>query len=103
MQVITEQSVSWTEQPWGRTAQLGQGATWQEVGPLQSFGPEKLASGQELITVTLAGGAQVRVGERVFRPLAGQMLQRDSGEELELVNDTQLPIRLLRVQLPASA
>ncbi|MBX3169137.1 MAG: hypothetical protein KF760_17145 [Candidatus Eremiobacteraeota bacterium] len=99
MQAISEYNVSWTEQPWGRTAQLASTALWQEVAPHQSFAPEKLGSGQELITITLAGGAQVRVGERVLRPLAGQILQRESGEELEIVNDTLQPVRLLRVTL----
>lgn len=99
MQAISEYNVSWTAQPWGRTAQLAAGALWQEVASHQTFAPEKLASGTELITVTLAGGAQVRVGDRVLRPLAGQILQRDSGEELEVVNDTLQPVRLLRVQI----
>jgi len=99
MQAISEYNVTWTAQPWGRTAQLAAGALWQEVASHQTFAPEKLASGTELITVTLAGGAQVRVGDRVLRPLAGQILQRDSGEELEVVNDTLQPVRLLRVQI----
>jgi hypothetical protein len=99
MQAISEYNVTWTEQPWGRTVQLAPTALWQEVAPHQSFAPEKLGSGSELITVTLAGGAQVRVGDRVLRPLAGQILQRDSGEELEIVNDTLQPVRLLRVSL----
>ncbi|MBS2038746.1 hypothetical protein JST97_27440 [bacterium] len=99
MQAISEYNVTWTEQPWGRTAQIAPNALWQEVAPHQSFAPEKLGSGQELITVTLAGGAQVRVAERVLRPLAGQILQRESGEELEIVNDTMQPVRLLRVTL----
>lgn len=102
MQIFSEHSVTWAEQAWGRTAALAPQATWHEVAPQQSFGPETLAQGQELITVTLAGGAQLRVGARVFRPLAGQILQRDTGEELEVVNDTTLPIRLLRVLLPSS-
>jgi hypothetical protein len=102
MQIFSEHNVTWTEQPWGRSAPIAPQATWHEVAPLQSFGPENLAQGQELLTVTLAGGAQLRVGSRVFRPLAGQILQRDAGEELEIVNDTTLPIRLLRVQLASS-
>lgn len=99
MQAISEFNVTWDEQPWGRLAKLGPNALWQEVAPRQSFAPEKLNSGQELITVTLAGGAQVRVAERVLRPLAGQIIQRDSGEELEIVNDTLHPLRLLRITL----
>ncbi len=83
MQAISEFNVTWTEQPWGRTAQIAPNALWQEVSPHQSFAPEKLGSGQELITVTLAG----------------QILQRESGEELEIVNDTLQPVRLLRVTL----
>lgn len=101
MQIFSEHNVTWSEQPWGRTATLAPQSTWQEVNPQQSFGPETLNQGQELITVTLAGGAQLRLGSRVFRPLAGQVLHREAGEELEVVNDTTLPLRLLRVQLPA--
>lgn len=100
MQIVSEHSVEWSDQSWGRNAALAPQCSWQEVGPQQSFGPEKLASGKELITVTLAGGAQVRLSDRVFRPLAGQIFQREAGEELEIVNDTHLPLRLLRVQLP---
>lgn len=103
MQLLTEHNVEWAAQPWGRVATVAPGATWQEVSPQQQLPAEKLSSGQELITVILAGGAQVRVDTRVFRPLAGQVLQRNAGEELEVVNDTTLPIRLMRVQLPANA
>jgi hypothetical protein len=99
MEILSEHTVTWTEQPWGRSAQVADKSTWQEVAGQQSFGPDKLASGKELITVTLAGGAQVRLAERVLRPLAGQMFLREAGEELEVVNDTLLPLRLLRVQV----
>jgi hypothetical protein len=102
MQVISEHNVEWAEQEWGRQSQVAPQALWQEVQPNRNFGPEKLAQGQELITVTLAGGAQVRVGERVLRPLAGQVLRREAGEELEIVNDTLQPLRLLRFQVAAS-
>ncbi len=103
MYVISEHNVSWEAQPWGRSSAVAPGASWQEISSQQSFGPEKLASGQELIVVTLAGGAQVRVAERVLRPLAGQVIQRDAGEELEVVNDTLQVIRLLRIPLLANA
>jgi hypothetical protein len=103
MQVLSEHNVSWTEQPWGRHSDVAPGAAWHEVAPQKSFGPDKLASGQELIIVTLAGGAQVRVADRVLRPLAGQILQREAGEELEVVNDTTQVLRLLRVPLLANA
>lgn len=102
MQVISESNVEWSNEEWGRQARLASQALWQEVEPSRSFGPDKLGQGQELITVTLAGGAQVRVGDRVLRPLAGQMLRREAGEELEIVNDTHQPLRLLRVQIAAS-
>lgn len=103
MHVLSEHNVTWSEQPWGRQSEVAPGATWHEISPQKSFGPDKLASGQELIIVTLAGGAQVRVAERVLRPLAGQILQRDAGEELEVVNDTTHVLRLLRVPLLANA
>lgn len=101
MNIHSEVSLNWQDQAWGRSVALLPQATWQEVGPGQSWGPEKLAAGHELVVITLAGGAQVRLGERVLRPLAGQIMQRDAGDEMEIVNDTHQPLRLLRVQLPA--
>ena len=103
MHVLSEHNVTWADEPWGRSSQVAPGATWQEISPQKTLAPEKLASGQELVVVTLAGGAQVRVGERVLRPLAGQVIQRDAGEELEVVNDTTQVLRLLRVPLLANA
>ena len=103
MQVISENTVNWEAQAWGRSSTLAPGAIWHEIAPQHSFGPEKLASGQEIIMITLAGGAQVRVGERVLRPLAGQVIRRDLGEELEVVNDTLQILRILRIPLLANS
>ena len=100
MQVYSEHNVEWTDQAWGRSAQLAPQSVWTEVAPQQSLAPEKLGQGQELIMVTLAGGAQIRVADRVLRPLAGQVIQRATGEELEVVNDTHQPLRFVRVSLP---
>jgi len=103
MQVYSEHNVEWAEQAWGRSSTIAPQSMWQEIAPQRSFGPENLDKGQELIMITLAGGAQVRLGERVLRPLAGQIMQRLAGEELEVVNDSLQPLRLLRIQLPADA
>lgn len=103
MQIYSDQNVEWSQHDWGRLASVAPLTTWQEVSPQRSFGPENLEKGQELLVVTLAGGAQLRLSDRVFRPLAGQVLQRESGEELEIVNDTLQPLRILRIQLPAQS
>lgn len=50
---------------------------------------------REFHSVAASGGAQVQIGERVFRPIAGQVFEREPGEILAITNDTLHPLQLL--------
>lgn len=51
------------------------------------------SSRREFITILLSAGAQLQIGERVFRPIAGQVFHREPGDVLALTNDSQHPFR----------
>ena len=38
-------------------------------------------------------GAQIQIGDRIFRPTAGQVFHREPGDILALTNDTPHPFR----------
>lgn len=48
---------------------------------------------REFFTILLSAGAQIRLGERVFRPTAGQVFHREPGDVFALTNDTPHPFR----------
>lgn len=48
---------------------------------------------REFITILLSGGAQMQIGDRVFRPTAGQVFHREPEEILALTNDSPHPFR----------
>ena len=48
---------------------------------------------REFITILLSAGAQLQIGDRVFRPIAGQVFHREPGDVLALTNDSQHPFR----------
>ncbi len=50
---------------------------------------------REMLTVVYSAGAQVRVGERIFRPVAGMSFEREAEDVLAITNDTKHPLRLL--------
>lgn len=58
----------------------------------------------EFLTVLLSAGAQMQIGERIFRPTAGQVFHREPGDLLALTNDTPHPFRysVTRFQFVAS-
>ena len=70
-----------------------------EVPPETNLAPHHHKKRREFLCVTLAGGAQIRIGERVFRPTAGQIFEREPGEVMEIVNDTKHPLRILITQM----
>jgi len=70
-----------------------------EVPPGANLASHHHKKRREFLCVTLAGGAQIRIGERVFRPTAGQVFEREPGEALEIVNDTKHPVRMLITQV----
>lgn len=64
-----------------------------EVPPGSYIPAHRHAHRTEFLTILLSAGAQMRIGDRVFRPTAGQVFQRDPGEVLALTNDTPHPFR----------
>lgn len=46
---------------------------------------------REFITILKSNGAQLQIGERIFRPLAGQVFHREPKEILALTNDSHHP------------
>lgn len=48
---------------------------------------------REFFTILLSAGAQIQLGERVFRPTAGQVFHREPGDVFALTNDTPHPFR----------
>ena len=102
MQVIHADNVEWKSKEQGvREAKIfstahGSQETRIDIVEVPSGGyipPHRHSSRQEFITVLLSAGAQVRIGERIFRPLAGQMFHREPGEVLALTNDSEHPFR----------
>lgn len=55
--------------------------------------PHRHAQRQEYITILLSAGAQMQIGERIFRPIAGQQFLREAKEILAITNDTPHPFR----------
>jgi quercetin dioxygenase-like cupin family protein len=48
---------------------------------------------REFLTILLSAGAQLRIGNRVFRPTAGQVFHREPEDVMALTNDTPHPFR----------
>lgn len=55
--------------------------------------PHRHSSRREFITILLSAGAQLQIGERIFRPIAGQVFHREPGDVLALTNDSHHPFR----------
>lgn len=70
-----------------------------EVGAGQTLKPHSHKKRREFLCVVHSSGAQIRLGERVFRPTAGQTFEREPGEVMEIINDTHLPTRILVTQI----
>lgn len=48
---------------------------------------------REFITILLSAGAQIQIGDRIFRPTAGQVFHREPQEILAITNDSHHPLR----------
>jgi quercetin dioxygenase-like cupin family protein len=53
--------------------------------------PHRHSARTEFITILASAGAQLQIGERIFRPIAGQVFHREPGDILALTNDSQHP------------
>jgi quercetin dioxygenase-like cupin family protein len=74
-----------------------------EVEAGQTLRPHTHKKRREFLVVVHASGAQLRLGERVFRPTLGQTFEREPGEIMEIVNDAPNSFRILRFQLAFDA
>ncbi|MCA9791380.1 MAG: hypothetical protein KC910_06280 [Candidatus Eremiobacteraeota bacterium] len=66
-----------------------------EVRPGDFVPPHRHARRREFFSVAYSAGAQMQIGERIFRPIAGQVFEREAGEVLAITNDTKHPLRLM--------
>lgn len=55
--------------------------------------PHRHSSRREFITILLSAGAQLQIGDRIFRPVAGQVFHREPRDILALTNDSHHPFR----------
>lgn len=100
MQPIHSENVSWKARKRGvREAQIysaihGSDETRIDMIEVPAGGyipPHRHSSRTEFITILASAGAQLQIGERIFRPIAGQVFQREPGDVLALTNDSQHP------------
>lgn len=97
MQAIHAESVNWKDKERGvREAELfavshGDEETRIDMVevPAGSYIPaHRHAQRSEFFTILLSAGAQLRIGDRVFRPTAGQVFHREPEEVMALTNDS---------------
>ena len=102
MQVIHSENVNWKSAEHGvREAEVfadshaGQETRVDmvEISPGGYIPAHRHNQRREFLTILHSAGAQLRVGERIFRPTAGQVFYREPGEVLALTNDTPHPFR----------
>lgn len=102
MQAIHSENVSWETRDRGvREAELfaqthGADEVRVDLVEVPSGGyipPHRHQQRREFLTVLLSAGAQIQLGERIFRPTAGQVFHREPGDIFALTNDTPHPFR----------
>lgn len=102
MQAIHADNVNWKTKDHGvREAKIysavsGTGETRIDLVEVPAGGyiqPHRHASRREFITILLSAGAQLQIGDRIFRPTAGQVFHREPEEVLALTNDSHHPFR----------
>lgn len=100
MQPIHSENVSWKARNRGvREAEIysaihGSDETRIDMIEVPAGGyipPHRHSSRTEFITILSSAGAQLQIGDRIFRPIAGQVFQREPGDVLALTNDSQHP------------
>ena len=102
MQAIHADNVNWKSQSRGvREAKIfskynGSEETRIDIVEVPAGGyipPHRHSSRREFITILLSAGAQLQIGDRVFRPIAGQVFHREPEDILALTNDSHHPFR----------
>lgn len=103
MRVVTAESLDWESGQNPSTAVVHSERIGEqelridmiEVLPGDFVAPHRHARRREFFAVAYSAGAQVQIGERIFRPIAGQVFEREAGEVLAITNDTKHPLRLM--------
>lgn len=102
MQAIHAENVNWKSQDKGvREAKIFSAVHGSEETridmvevPAGAYIPaHRHSSRREFITILWSAGAQLQIGDRIFRPIAGQVFHREPGDVLALTNDSQHPFR----------
>lgn len=103
MRVVAPESLEWKASEHYRSALISS----QNLGSSElRIEMLEIASGQhvpahlhrrrkEYLTVTFSAGAQIQIGQRIFRPIAGQVFEREAGEVFAATNDTKHPFRVM--------
>ena len=102
MQAIHADNVNWKSRGRGvREAKIyssisGSDETRIDIVEVPAGGyvpPHRHSSRREFITILTSAGAQLQIGERVFRPVAGQVFHREPEDVMALTNDSHHPFR----------
>lgn len=100
MSAIHPEKLEWTPLEFGaREASLFDpvgiqaGIRLVEVEPGGYIPAHSHQSRHEFLTILLSAGAQMQIGDRTYRPTAGQVFERKAGETLALTNDSHHPFR----------
>lgn len=64
-----------------------------EVPPGSYIPPHRRRQCREFFTIVHSAGAQLQLGERIFRPTTGQLFHREPEDVMALTNDTPHPFR----------
>jgi quercetin dioxygenase-like cupin family protein len=64
-----------------------------EVPPGSYIPAHRHRQRQEFFTILHSAGAQLQIGDRIFRPTAGQVFHREPEDIMALTNDTPHPFR----------
>ena len=55
--------------------------------------PHRHSFRREFITILVSAGAQMQIGDRIFRPIAGQVFHREPEDILAVTNDSHHPFQ----------
>ncbi len=55
--------------------------------------PHRHSFRREFITILVSAGAQMQIGDRIFRPIAGQVFHREPEDVLAVTNDSHHPFQ----------
>ncbi|MBI3926723.1 MAG: hypothetical protein HY319_14375 [Armatimonadetes bacterium] len=103
MLVVDPEKLEWKQEEGWRKAviheeKLGDTAVQMdmlEVPAGAQIAPHHHKKRREFHFVVYSGGARLQIGERFFRPTAGQVFECEPGDTMGVVNDTHHALRLM--------